>query len=48
MRRLLSIGLNVLTILQFDKGGKFLRKLWCCVGRRVEQGYLVLSTQLIT
>ena len=30
------------------KGGKFLKKLWCCVGGRVCQGDLVLSIQLIT
>ena len=31
-----------------DKRGKFLKKLWCCVGGRVQQGNLVLSTDLIT
>ena len=31
-----------------NKGGKFLKKLWCCVGGRVKQGNLVLSTELIT
>ena len=30
------------------KGGKFLKELWCCVGGRVQQGYLVLSAELIT
>ena len=30
------------------KGGKFLRKLWYWVGGRVEQGSLVLSTELKT
>ena len=29
------------------KGGKFLKKLWCCIARRVYQGNLVLSTELI-
>ena len=31
-----------------NKGGKFLEKLWCCVGGRVSQSNLVLSTELIT
>ena len=31
-----------------NTGGKFLKKLWCCVGGRVKQGNLVLSTELIT
>ena len=31
-----------------NKGGKFLKKLWCYVGGRVKQGNLVLSTELIT
>ena len=30
------------------KGGKFLKKLWCCVRRRVQQGNLVLSTVLVS
>ena len=30
-----------------DKGGKFLKRLWCCIGERVQQGNLVLSTELI-
>ena len=30
-----------------NKGGKFLKKLWCSVGGRVRQGNLVLSTELI-
>ena len=38
----------ILRILQSKKGGKFLKKLWCCVGGRVEQGNSVLSTDLIT
>ena len=33
---------------QMNKGGKFLKKLWCCVSRRVQHGNLVLSTELIT
>ena len=28
-------------------GGKFLKKLWCCVGGEVKQDNLVLSTELI-
>ena len=31
-----------------NKGGKFLEKLWCLLGGRVQQGNLVLSTELIT
>ena len=31
-----------------SKGGKFLKKLWCYIGRRVQQGNLLLSTELIT
>ena len=31
-----------------NEGGKFLKKLWCCVGGRVQQGNLVLSTELKT
>ena len=31
-----------------NKGGNFLKKLWCCIGKRVYQGNLVLSTELIT
>ena len=27
--------------------GELLKKLWCCVGGRVQQGYLVLLTELI-
>ena len=27
--------------------GKFLKKLWCCVSGRVQQGNLVLSTELV-
>ena len=37
-----------LSLLPKDKGGKFLEKLWCCVGGRVQQGNLVLSTELKT
>ena len=33
---------------EYRVGGKFLKKLWCCVGGRVQQGNLVLSTVLIT
>ena len=33
---------------EVNKGGKFLKKLWCCVDGRVKQGNLVLSTTLIT
>ena len=28
--------------------GTFLKKLWCCVGGRIQQGNLVLVTELIT
>ena len=31
----------------WGEGGKFLKKLWCCVSGRVQQGNLVLSTELI-
>ena len=31
----------------YEQRGKFLKKLWCCVGERVLQGNLVLSTELI-
>ena len=31
-----------------NRGVKFLRKLWGCVGERVCQGNKVLSTELIT
>ena len=31
-----------------NKGGKFLEKLWGCVGGRASQSNLVLSTELIT
>ena len=31
-----------------NKRGRFLKKLWCCVGRRVKQVNLLLSTELIT
>ena len=30
-----------------NKGGKFLKKLWCCLGGRVYQDNLVLSIELI-
>ena len=30
-----------------NKGGYFLKKLWCCVGGRVQQDNLVSSTELI-
>ena len=30
-----------------NKGGKFLKKLWCCRGGRVYQDNLVLSTEFI-
>ena len=30
-----------------SKGGKFLKKLWCCLSERVYQDNLVLSTELI-
>ena len=29
-----------------NKGGKFLKKLWCCIGGRVYQGNLGLSAEL--
>ena len=32
----------------FKKGGGSLKKLWCCIGGREQQGNLVLSTELIT
>ena len=32
---------------KMNKEGKFLKKLWCCVGGRVYQGNKVLSTELI-
>ena len=31
-----------------NKGGKFLKKLWCCIGGEVKQGNLVLSTELLS
>ena len=34
--------------LKVNREGKFLKKLWCCVGGRVKKGNLVLSTELIT
>ena len=30
-----------------NKGAKFLKKLWCCVGGGVKQENLVLLTELI-
>ena len=33
---------------QMNKGGKFLKKLWCYVNGRVQHGNLVLSTEFIT
>ena len=30
-----------------NKAGKFLKKLWGCVGGTVQQGSLALSTELI-
>ena len=30
------------------RGGKFQEKLWYCVGGRVQQGNLALSTEFIT
>ena len=33
---------------KWGEGGKFLKKLWRCVSGRVQQGNLVLSTELIT
>ena len=30
----------------FEVRVKFLKKLWCCVGGRVQQGNLVLTTEL--
>ena len=32
---------------EISKGGKFLKKMWCCVGGSKLQGNLVLSTELI-
>ena len=28
------------------KGAKFLKKLWCCISREVQQGNSVVSTEL--
>ena len=39
---------NQPTYSPMNKGGKFLKKLWCCVCGRVKHGNLVLSTKLIT
>ena len=35
---------------QFEiyRGVKFLKKLWCCVGERVEKGNLILLAEFIT
>ena len=33
---------------QLNQGGKFVKKLWCCVGGRVKQSNLVLSIEFIT
>ena len=33
---------------KWGEGGKFLKKLWCCVSGRVQQGNMVLLTELIT
>ena len=35
------------TVLYSRKGGKFLEKLWCCIGEGVEQDNQILSTELI-
>ena len=34
-------------IARMNKGGNFLKKLWCCVDGRVKQGNLVLSIEFI-
>ena len=39
---------NSQTVCQMNKGDKFLQKLRYCVSRRVQQGNLVLSYELIT
>ena len=31
-----------------NEGGYSLKKRWCCIGGRVQQGHSVLSTELIT
>ena len=40
-----NLSLNNLHILEL--GGKFLKKMWCCVGGGVYQDNLVSSTELI-
>ena len=30
-----------------NKGSEFLKKMWCCIGGRVQQGNLVSSIELI-
>ena len=35
-------------LLKTAEGGKFLKKQWCCIGGRVQQGNIVLSTEFIT
>ena len=37
-----------LSYIQMNQWSKFLKKLWCCVGGRVQQGNLVLLTELLT
>ena len=45
-------GYRRFSAIQLNKGGKFLKKLWCCIhggggwGREVLQGSLVLSPEL--
>ena len=31
-----------------NKGGEFLKKLWCCIGQESINGKLVLTTELKT
>ena len=44
----LPLQLDCLTFIFTNEGGKFLKKLWCCVGGRKQQGNLPLATELIT
>ena len=40
------IAMGVVLYLE-DKGGKFLKKILCCISERVKQGILALSIELI-
>ena len=44
----LPLQLDCLTFIFTNEGDKFLKKLWCCVGGRKQQGNLLLATELIT